>query len=404
MNGLITSVVAARVLTPVEFGYFSAIITVAITFVGLIAALLAQPLLLTRGGRDHLTAQARSTLFVALVYGAISGLILVCASPFFAHLRIGLWVLAASFPLVAVSDAFRYFGNVLGRAHLAALLDAARLVLFLAGYRLFMSGSAQDTSTFTILWSVCALVVGLIALGLGHRMTRSATANLRQFASPKFLGYQFSVEFLLGIVARTIPRLSLGWFVSVSAIGYFSGMSTLFGPILVLATSAVLVFSPYLVAHPGPQRTRVLVGMGACFTIVTLIWMTVLLALPDNYGQQILGDVWHGSRSLIVPIAMQIVGTGILTTAQTGVRVVRPRYSFVMNISAVSWFFVCFLIGVLINGLQGAAWGFAVGAFGAAAIAVAIYMKVKGTPDEDPRATGTATRTPSGGRHALRVR
>lgn len=385
-NGLVTSVVAARVMTPVEFGYFSALITVALLFIGLIAALLAQPLLLTRGDTKHIAAQARSTLFVSLVYGAIAGLLVVCVSPFFHHLQVALWILAASFPLVAVSDAFRYFGTVLGRAYYAALVDAIRLVLFLALYVAFFTGSKQDTASITLLWCGCAVVVGLLALWLGERITKGAKTNLRQFATPKFLGYQFSIEYLLGMFGSAIPTLSLGWFVSVVAIGYFRGVSTLFGPILVLATSSVLVISPFLVSRPSKQRSRVLIGMAALFNAATLAWMAVLLLLPPHLGREILGDVWAGSRSLILPLALQMVGIGILTTAQTGIRVARPRYSFIMNVSAISWAFVSFMVGVGVGGLHGAAWGLTVGSFGAAAIAVGIYIRVKDSSPEDVEA------------------
>lgn len=381
-NGLVTSVVAARMMNPTEFGYFSALITVALLFIGLIAALLAQPLLLTRGDPDRIATQARSTLFVSLVYGALAGLIVVCVSPFFHHLQVALWILAASFPLVAVSDAFRYFGTVLGRAYYAAMVDGIRLVLFLVFAVVFFTGSRQNTTSLTLLWCGCAVVVGLLALWLGERMTRSAPVNLRQFASPRFLGYQFSVEYLLGMFGSAIPTLSLGWFVSVVAIGYFRGVSTLFGPILVLGTSTVMVISPFLVTRSTRQRTRVLIAMAALFNGATVIWMTVLLLLPPHLGREILGDVWAGSRSLIAPVGLQMVGIGILTTAQTGIRVARPRYSFIMNVSAISWAFVSFMIGVSVGGLLGAAWGLAVGAFGAAVIAVGIYVRVKDSSPE----------------------
>lgn len=382
-NGLITSILAARAMSVDEFGYFSALITVALLFVGLISALLAQPLLLTRGDPDRIAAQARSTLFAAVIFGALSGVFLVGASFFFDHLRVGLWILAASFPFVALSDAFRYFGTILGRAYLAALLDAVRLALFVGVFVVFYSDSRQDTTSFALLWSGCAVVVGILALAIGERITRTAKANMRQFATPKFLGYQFSAEYLMGTFGSALPTLSLGWFVSVAAIGYFRGVSTLFGPILVLATSAVLVLSPFLVTRTAPQRARALFGMAALFTSATLTWMTVLLLLPAKYGEELLGEVWAGSQHLILPVALQIVGIGILTTAQTGVRVVRPRYSIVLNISAIAWAAVCFVIGVSVGGLDGAAWGFTVGAFGAAAIAVWIWVRVKDShPDE----------------------
>lgn len=318
-----------------------------------------------------------------MLYGLLVSLLLVIGSVFFDEVRPSLWILAACFPLVAVCDAFRYFGSILGRAYLSACLEILRLFLFIGGFAVLLADKRHDTAQLIALWCACAVIVGVVGLTLGERMTRPARADMRQFATVKFLGYQFSLEYLMGVFARTIPTLSLGWFVSVTAIGYFRGMSTLFGPILVLATSAVLVISPYLVANPGPKRVRVLVAMGSLFSFASLAWMTVLLFLPDRWGQEVLGEVWGGSRSLIVPIALQMVGTGILTTAQTGVRVVRPRYSFVMNLSAVSWFFICFAIGVTLGGLHGAAWGFAIGAFGAAAIAVGIFVKIKDSPAEE---------------------
>jgi O-antigen/teichoic acid export membrane protein len=374
---LVTTIAAARALTEVDFGYFAALVFVAILFAGLVAALLSQPLLLTSGGPERIAVQARSMLVAAPAFGAIAGVLLVASSPFFGRVQDGLWVVGLSFPLAAVCDVFRYFGSVIGRPALAVVVEVLRLLLFFGGYALVQGGGTSDATSMVALWCLASAAAGVVALLLGGWMTREASGDLRQFLTPRFLGYQFGLEYLLGVVARGIPILSLGWFVSVVAIGHYRGMLTLFGPILVLATSVVVVLTPFLVANPGRRRSVALVVMGALFVVASLAWMLVLLVLPTEVGEQILGDAWSGSRELTVPVALQMAGTGILTTAQTGVRVERPRASFVLSFAAITFFLACFVVGVLLGDLQGAAWGFAVGALGSGAIAVGIYLWVR---------------------------
>lgn len=390
-NGLVTAILAARSMPTVEFGLFAALMTLTVMLVGMVSAFLSQPLLLTRGGDSEITAQARSTLLAALATGALLGVGLAVASLVFDDVRTGLLVLAVSFPLVVVCDAFRYIATFLGHAGKAALADALRLVLFIGLYGVLYAGSRQDANSLTVLWCGCAVVVGTYAVVAGLRLTRRSPVDLRQFTRVKFLGYQFSLEYFIGIFGNAVPTLSLGWFVSVEAIGHFRGVSTLFGPILVLATSAVIVMAPYLVRRTPAERTPILIGMAAVFNGATLLWMAILLWIPDSVGRELLGDAWAGSSELIVPAALQMVGIGLLTTAQTGIRVARPRMSFMMNVCAVIASGGSFLIGVLIDGLHGALWGFGVGAFLAAAIGIAIYVRVKDTPEpeaEDARVEG----------------
>ena len=346
-----------------------------IFLLGVSQAFLSQPLVLTRDNRANALARVRASLVAASALGSTFALGLAAVAAFLPAMRAELLVTAACLPLLFIGDSFRFGCAVVDRMAVAASVDALWLAILIgAGTVMSRAAGPWAATDLMLVWGGSGGIAGAAALWAGLGFTRPGSVSLKQFAARGYLGYRFSLEFLLVRGGNQLMALSLGLFVSVQAVGAIRAVSTLYGPFNVLVQAAALFGAPLVIGLAHVRRTRLLILLGGGLALVAVGVTLVLLIIPDRVGEALLGDTWGQTQGLIVPLGLQAVGVGFLVAAMLGVRVVEPLLSLRIQVASSLCFLVFFGAGVSIAGVQGAAWGFGLGTIAQASIATGGYV------------------------------
>jgi hypothetical protein len=95
-----------------------------------------------------------------------------------------------------------------------------------------------------------------------------------------------------------------------------------------------------------------------------LVLGAVLLSLPRDVGEFLLGTNWEAARSLLLPLSIGTAGFGATFGAYTGLRALAAAKRSLRARSFDALATMCFVLaGAAAGGARGAAWGGAVGAF-----------------------------------------
>jgi hypothetical protein len=107
---------------------------------------------------------------------------------------------------------------------------------------------------------------------------------------------------------------------------------------------------------------RLCLFVAAGLTALALAWGAFLLLLPDAAGRALLGDTWTTARDVILPLAIASAAVGIQAAAVVGLRAMAlARRSLQARIVSSALLLSCGVVGALLGGPVGTAWGMATG-------------------------------------------
>lgn len=160
-------------------------------------------------------------------------------------------------------------------------------------------------------------------------------------------------------------RLSL---VAVSAIAGPAALGALSAARTVLTPANTLIMAASAFAIPQAKRRRqrsfaelraftrqlsiVLAGATALMTLA-------LVAMPDDAGVFLAGRSWHEAEALLLPTALWVLGTAASEGARIGLRATENGAALLRIATGLGLFMlVISIMGTLVYGVAGAAWGF----------------------------------------------
>jgi O-antigen/teichoic acid export membrane protein len=354
------AVIVARRVGTTEYGVFAIGFTIYALALGVSRALSTDPLVV-RFSHKSLADQreeAGTAAGTAIIFGVIlGGLLVVAALLAGSPLRSPLLAFGLGLPFLLWQDSYRYQFVASRRPQLAALNDLVWLLTLSALFAIAVHADASTAAPFVVAWSAaaaCAAVVGM-AFARTWPRGRGAVHWLRLHAD---LNVRFAVEFLMISGAPQLVLLALAVVSGYSEAGGLRGAIVLLGPVILLATGAVIATVPEGVRlkDRDPVRLRRVVCLvAATLSVVVVVWSAAVSQLPDRAGEALLGSTWHLAQEITFPLGLAVAGTAASGGLAAGLRsLAAARRSLRATIPAV--------LLLVAGGIAGGVWGGGVGA------------------------------------------
>ncbi|WP_432160537.1 hypothetical protein [Streptomyces sp. NRRL F-5630] len=383
LTNILVLVIVARVSTAAGFAAFSMVYVTFTVLLGLNMSYVGQVVVLEKGGERALAAACRSaTAFTALASLLAGALLVAGGAAVGGTSGTAFAALGAVLPLALLQDGVRYSFSALRVPHRALAADTLRLVCVVPA--LALQPHHASPARMVLAWGLSALPALLLALALLRPYVRDTRARLSTYLGRGHLGRRFVVEFAVGNASSQLAVLGLGLFANPLAVGALRGATTLFGPLNVLFTS-VNAFGPPVLGRFGGRRAtaRAAALLGLVLGCVALGWALLLYALPASAGQHLLGATWEATAKLLPATGAQYAVMALGTCALVTLRVLSPRATLSLQV-VFSLLSVAFMLGgYALMGVQGAAWGLALGS---ALKALGAWNRVRGLPEHPPAA------------------
>jgi O-antigen/teichoic acid export membrane protein len=357
-SNFVVLILAARVLDTAEFGRFALASSVYVLYVSYSRAVVGEPLLIL--GRpcreDHLRVLNERVARQAVTLTLIGAIALMARTPALLDL---LGVVLVFSGVLLLHDLLRYRAIARGEPSAAIRIDLLWLVLVLAGYLSFGHTLSSTAWQLLVLWAVSGGIAAAVGVALDPRslprrvpVRRPATTH-DQHLLPGLRG-----EF----VARTATlHAGLGAISVVagpSALGVFRLADAVMGPLRTLITGLTLAFIPWTVVHRHQTRAvrrRFRRSAGLIFAVAAPLPVALLL-LDAEWLTTILGSTWMDARTIVLPIWVFSVMTGLAALAGAGLKALQDtRLIFVLRLVTGTLLAVALPGGAMLGAAPGAA-------------------------------------------------
>lgn len=292
-------VAVARVATVQEFGAIS-----------LAYALFVFGLTVQRSSIGTLTSLAITTRHPPPVVLSLLGALVMVVAGLVLKAFVGLddhpayYVILLSCFVTYPQDLLRYVSIAQRRVELAVVSDAIWFVVTLALFCLTLVGAAPSVTVMTAVWVVGGAGAALAALVVPLRSKPALrTGWWGDHASElRTLG----PDALLSAVAPLVLASVVAHYMSLGDVAAVRGAGTLLGPLASLFSALQVVLLPELVRLLGGRRERLASAQAVLMSALVLVWGGCLYLLPDAAGQQVLGETWSASRTVLIWATLEL--------------------------------------------------------------------------------------------------
>ncbi len=297
-------------------------------------------------------------------------------------------MLGVTMPGLLLQDAWRFAffaGRREGRAFGNDLVWA--IILFPSVALLVYTGRAT-VGSMILVWGGAGSVAAVTGI-LQAKVMPSPSTTLTWLHEQRALAPRFLGEFAVSSGTSQLTVFLVGGIAGLSQAAALRAGQILLGPLYVMFSAVGLVAVPesvrFLVASPAMfRRAMVLLSLGVAG--MAAAWGTFALFLPASLGMKLLGENWQGARSVLLPLTIAVVGYAGSYGAVVGLRAMAAARRSLRARSIVAVLtLVAGVMGALLAGARGVAWGFAVA--GGLELLVSWGQYVRAV-DEDPRMQG----------------
>ncbi|MFH9228340.1 hypothetical protein [Streptomyces lydicus] len=363
VSNFAVGIYVARSLGVTAFGVFSLAWVTYGVVLNVSRGLATDPLVVRFSGVSEASwrgAVARSTGTALGVGTAIGAACLVAGPALGGRVGPAFVCLGVMLPGLLLQDAWRFSFFAAGNGRKAFVNDVVWGVALVPA--MVVAARVGSVAAFVLAWGASATVAagyGYLQSGIRPRVTE-ARGWLRE---QRDLGARYLVENTSLSGASQLRAYGLGAIVGLGAVGAVRGAELLLGPFLAVLMGLSLVTVPEAarVLRRAPQQLgKFCLLLGGGQAVGALLWGGALLLMPDRLGQFVLGDVWHSSSQLIVPITLGVAGAGLGTGAAAGLRALgAARRSLRCQLFASACYVGGGLGGAAVAGTVGSAWGVA---------------------------------------------
>jgi O-antigen/teichoic acid export membrane protein len=363
-SNIIITVLAARVLGAVTFGYFGVVYLTYVTTQGVLRALLGEPLLVRPDESRDRPGEAIGT---AAVLGFGVGIVIATAGAVTAvwshDLGLALVVLGACLPLMVLQDLGRYLSFATQRPSRALALDLVWLGLLVVAVGALAVADAATLSWFIVAWAGSGATAGALLLWQHrHAHIRPGIAWLRETWP---FSWRYAVSFGSRQGAVLLASTGLAAILGARALGAVNGALLLYGPLVQFQTASI-AFGVTEVSRlePGsPAVKRHVRRFTALTTGVATLNLATAVLLPDRLGEMVLGDTWRSAETVLAPAGVQMLFIGMTSGVRAtllGMRAVATTLRADIAQTAIT--FASTLLGALMwRDVVGAFWTMAFG-------------------------------------------
>jgi O-antigen/teichoic acid export membrane protein len=361
------SILVARQVDHTEFGAFSTAFLLFTLLIAVERALAGQVLSIrhSRAEPAEWSAISGRALGAVASLGIPAGAVLIAAG----------WLLGGQlkWPLIAVGvtmaplimqDTVRSIFFAQGRPALAALNDFIwAVVQFTAMGALLVSGRAT-VGTLTFTWGASAAVCVALACVQLRTVPRVGAARGWVREHRDLLAYLLP-ETLITSGGDKVAYLVVGRIVNLGAIGAVNAARQILNPLLIIS-NATLTFAMPEVSRRTELSARarwgIALGLAGIQTVVSLVYLGVVLLVPDSIGVQLFGDSWAGARSILIPMGLFTTIAGLLLGPYLVIIAMGHAKRTFRNTTLQTALAITLMpAGAVLGGVEGAAWGLLLG-------------------------------------------
>jgi len=313
LASLALSITIARASSIAEFADFSLAMVSYLFGSGLIRSALTDSALSRPADRDTFVRSFRRASVIALlgtVLLVIWGLLAVNAY---------LVMLGIAFHGLLAFDFLRTFDSAAGAAGRAMVSTTTWSALTIAGAVLAIAGVLDAGSVFVV-WAASGALTGYVLMLATRAPVLPRWTSHREDTRVSAL---FALDYAVGSGGALLTTGLLGLLDGGRILGAVRGAGTLLGPLNLIATTVRSLLLPFLSRRddvPGRQigaASRVAVLQVA----VLLPFLVALQFLPDDWGEQLLGDTWQLASLALLPLSIEAIFALIGAVANSGHRV-----------------------------------------------------------------------------------
>jgi O-antigen/teichoic acid export membrane protein len=339
-------------------------------------ALTSQPLVVRFSGppgEPWREAVAAST-GVLLALGVVGGL--VCAAIGAAGgtaIQPAFVAMAVCMPGLMLQDGWRHAFFAVGRGRAAFVNDGIWAVIMLP---VVVAIGGRDASIFWLVlaWGGAATVaagVGVLQSGIRPRPALLSS----WWRSQRDLGVRFAAESMTSVLSSQAVLYLLGAMVGLAAVGALRAGQLLLGPVNILLQGVVLVAVPEAVGAlriSTRRMVRMVVLVSAVLGTLVAAFGALVLVLPPEAGETILGANWTAASPVLAPVAVGNTALALSLGALVGLRALAAATrSLRATVVVACLTLVVGIVGAALGGAAGAAWGLAV----AAILGLAVWFR-----------------------------
>lgn len=353
VTGLLISVGIARHTGVGLFGQFALAMIIYVAVTGLLRAGIMDTALAKSDTATVVERSSRRTSLAALVLGA--GLLVAAGfigNPFLALVGVCLHGLVAL-------EFSRVMSIGAGDERIGLLQTLAWAVPSAGIAGVSIVTPIPPTAVFAV-WSILGAVLGYL---FACRSRVVLTPSWPRERSETRAAVLFSLDYAAGSGGSALTTVLIGGFLSTGAVGSLRGAATLLGPANLIASTVRSLIIPTFVrsARAGPRaELRAASRIAIVLVASTLPIVVVVLALPDSFGTQVLGQTWLVARPVMGPLALEVVFGLIGGVPAAGHRAALAggRSLLLRLVTGVPRPFVVVAAGIG-AGVEGAAWAMA---------------------------------------------
>lgn len=366
LSNIVLSIAVARSTSAAGFGAFSIAFLIFGIFIALTKSLVGQPLQMRFSGAQSVDQRraVRGALGVALLVGLTGSVLLVTASFFTPPtLRLALLALAVILPALLVQDSCRMAFFTSGRPRGAAGIDAVWAGVMVGLLAVMLATKVDSVFLLMLAWGGSALLSVGVALIL-LKVVPAPTLAVAWIRSHWNLTRYLFPEYFLGLGAMQLGILLVGLIATAEAVGALRGAQVLLGPLGILG-AGIFQFTIPEIARRQNMAARSLalfaVAVSGFLGVATLIYLGVLLLLPDPWGIALFGDSWAGAAAVLLAMGLSSTASS-LANGPAGVLygIQQAKSTFRINLVKGPILIVTVVVGTLWAGAVGAAWAFAI--------------------------------------------
>lgn len=351
-SNLLFMLVGARWLDADEFGVLGLLYAVYLLVLGAARALAAEPALVRADQPDWRKGTTGAGLAVALV-----GAALVALAALGGVQRGPALVLAVFLPALIVQDMGRYLGFAARRPARALRLDlvwAGSLVLALAG--LAVTGTRSATSLLAA-WGGSGAVSAVVFLAV--HLQAVPVPSTRWIRSSWRFSWRYLVAFATTAGVTYAAIVALGAIDGVESVGTIRATQIIFGPLNIVYAGVLVTLVPdgHGLRWTSSVYQRRLRLISACLAVMAALVTIGSLALPDSFGEALLGDSWANARTILLPVGVTAVLASLLAGAEIGLRAGRAvQASLRTQLCMAPVYLFLPIAGAALHGIDGFAW------------------------------------------------
>ncbi len=367
LTNFLLGIAAVKNLTPRDFGAFSIAFGVYTLALGTARALTSEPLMVRFSGvseSEWRTGVAAATGTATLVASVAALGCFAVAAVTNGALASALAAMGVMMPGLLIQDGWRFAFFSSHRGAAAFVNDLVWAGVLACAIAYLVSADRMDVFVVVLAWGGSASVAALVGI-LQSRVVPAPRRVFSWFRRQADLAPRFTAEFGLSTVVTQLIIFAVGAMVGLTAAGAIRAGQLLLGPLTVVYLGVSLA--------AVPEAIRTLTISQAGLKRVCRLWGAVLAAaalgigfaayvLPDQYGTMLLGPSWDLAHTVVLPLSVNMAGAGIIMGASIGLRALAAaRLSLRARLFVAPVTLAAALLGTVVSGVLGAAWGIAAG-------------------------------------------